>query len=386
MLFCACPIGSIGQSNGTYKKLNPLVSIIIPAFNAADFISQALKSVHAQTYQEIEVIVVDDGSTDDTYAIVEEFAKKDDRFRLVRQCNAGVGAARNTAIGEARGKYIAPMDADDLFFPEKLEKQVACMEKWGSETGLVYCGTTVIDEDGDFVRNLHLGFVRNVHLGTLEGRLRLAVVLRNVVGSASVPLLRATALEKVGPYLTRAEQRGAQGCEDWDLHIRIAEHYSIRVVPEYLLAYRETRSSMSVNAETMAASFAVVSRRARERNRDLPTATFRWSAGYFYEYLVGTCDRWDHYSWRFRYLKKAVCANPFYFLRTWTYKEFIRILLSALTGSTRKKLVKQLRRSSEKNGQEDLNSKETKKRLFISNRMFEIIERRRWRAALHAGD
>jgi glycosyltransferase involved in cell wall biosynthesis len=359
--------------------LNPrLVSVIIPAFNAADFIRQALKSVLAQTYQEIEVIVVDDGSTDATCAIVEEFAKKDDRFRLVRQCNAGVGAARNTAIREARGKYIAPMDADDLFFPGKLEKQVACMEKWGSETGLVYCGTTVIDAHGDFVRN--------VHLGTLEGRMRLAVLLRNVVGNASVPLFRATALEKVGPYLTRAEQRGAQGCEDWDLHIRIAEHYSIRIVPEYLLAYRETGSSMSVNAETMAASFAVISRRARERNRDLPAAAFRWSAGYFYEYLVETCDRWDHYSWGFRYLKKAVCANPFYFIRTWPYKVFIKILLSALTGSTWKKSVKQLRPSSEKDGQEDLNSKETKKRLFIFNRIFEIIERRRWHTALQAGD
>ena len=379
MHFCAGPIGSIGQPNITYKKLNKgLVSVIIPAFNAAHFIRQTLKSVLAQTYQEIEVIVVDDGSTDATCATVEEFAKKDARFRLVRQCNAGVGAARNTAIGEARGKYIAPMDADDLFFPRKLEKQVACMEEWGSETGLVYCGTTLIDEHGDFVRN--------VHLPTLAGRLRLHSVLHNVVGNASVPLFRATALEKVGLYLTRAEQRGAQGCEDWDLIIRIAERYSIRVVPEYLLAYRETGASMSVNAESMAASFAVVSRRARERNRDLPTAAFRWSAGYFYKYLVGRCDRWEHYSWSFRYLKKAVCANPLYFLNTWTYKEFLKILLSALTGSTWKKFVKQLRPSPEKTGQEDLSSKETKNRLFNFNGIFKTIERRRWRDAPHAGD
>jgi glycosyltransferase involved in cell wall biosynthesis len=355
-----------------------LVSVIIPAFNAADYIGQTLKSVLAQTYQEIEVIVADDGSTDATCAIVEEFAKKDARFRLVRQGNAGVGAARNTAIGEARGKYIAPMDADDIFFPRKLEKQVACMEEWGSETGLVYCGTTLIDEHGDFVRNQPLP--------TLEGRLRLHLVLWNLVGNASVPLCRAIALEKVGPYLTRAEQRGAQGCEDWDLHIRIAEHYSIRVVPEHLLAYRETGSSMSVNAESMAASFAVVSRRARERNRDLPTAAFRWSAGYFYHYLVGRCDRWEHYSWSFRYLKKAVSANPLYFLNTWTYKQLIKILLSALTGSTWKKFVKQLRPSPEKNGQEDLSSKETKKRLFHFKGIFRIIEGRRWRDALRAGD
>ena len=102
----------------------------------------------------------------------------------------------------------------------------------------------------------------------------------------SVPLFRTAALEKVGLYLTRAEQGGAQGCEDWDLNLRIAEAFSIRVVPEYLVAYRQTSSSMSVNGESMAASFAVIMRRARERNPDLPAAIFRWSAGHFYLYLV----------------------------------------------------------------------------------------------------
>ena len=354
-----------------------LVSVIIPAFNAAEHIRQTLNSVVAQTYREIEVIVVDDGSSDATTAIVEEFVTSDARFQLIRQSNAGVGAARNTAIRKARGKYIAPLDADDFWFPEKLKKQVACVEQCGNETGLVYCWSTSADERGALASDCS---------HTVEGRLRYALILRNVVGNGSVPLFRAAALEKVGLYLTRDEQGGAQGCEDWDLHLRIAEHFRIRVAPECLLAYRQTSSSMSVNAETMAASFAVVSRRARERNRDLPTAAFRWSAGYFYKYLVGRCDRWEHYSWSFRYLKKAVWANPFYFLNIWTYKEFLKILLSALTGSTWKKFVKQLRSSSEKNGQEDLSSKKTKKCLFNFNGIFKIIERRRWRDAPHAGD
>ena len=128
-----------------------LVSVIIPAFNAAAHIRQTLNSVLAQTYQAIEVIVVDDGSSDATSAIVEEFVKRDARVQLVRQSNAGVGAARNTAIRMARGKYIAPLDADDFWFPEKLEKQVACMEQCGDETGLVYCWSTLVDKDGEFV-------------------------------------------------------------------------------------------------------------------------------------------------------------------------------------------------------------------------------------------
>ena len=301
----------------------------------------------------------------------------------MRQCNAGVGAARNTAIRRARGKYIAPLDADDLFYPEKLEKQVACIEQYGTETGLVYCGTALIDERGDFCRNVLPG----EHLQIVEGRLRHAMVLSNVVGNASVPLIRATALEKVGLYLTRAEQRGAQGCEDWDLHIRVAEHCSIRIVPEYLLAYRQICSGMSVNAESMAASFAVMMRRARERNSDLPDATFRWSAGYFYKYLVGKSDEWNHHSWSFRYLKKCVSANPYYFLEPWTYRKLIKFSLKSSIGPIWNQIVRQVRPSFQKEKQRaDLHSNKKSKRPFISNLIFEHIETRVWSAALYDGN
>ena len=263
-----------------------LVSVIIPAFDAAATIRQTLNSVLTQTYQEIEVIVVDDGSSDATNAVVEEFVARDTRFQLVRQKNAGVGAARNTAIRKARGKYIAPLDADDSWFPEKLEKQVACLEQCGNDVALVYCWSALIDQ---------LGGVVGECSSTVQGRLRHALILRNFLGNGSVPLIRAGALKKVGLYLTRAEQGGAQGCEDWDLYLRIAEKLGIRVVPEYLLAYRQVGSSMTANAEAMAASFAVVISRARERNCDLPFSIFRWSAGFFYAYLAqNSCD-WGCY-------------------------------------------------------------------------------------------
>jgi glycosyltransferase involved in cell wall biosynthesis len=96
------------------QSTKPLVSVIIPALNAAKYIRQALDSVLSQTYKRIEAIVVDDGSSDATSTIIEEFVKRDSRVQLVWQSNAGVGAARNTAIGKARGKYIAPLDADDF--------------------------------------------------------------------------------------------------------------------------------------------------------------------------------------------------------------------------------------------------------------------------------
>lgn len=355
-----------------------LVSVIIPAFDAAEHIRQALNSALSQTHEAIEVIVVDDGSSDDTSTIVEEFIKRDARVQVVRQSNAGVGAARNSAIGKARGKYIAPLDADDFWFPEKVEKQVSCMEQFGSETGLVYCWSRLIDEFGDIVDD--------GHPHTVEGRLRYALVLRNILGNGSVPLFRATALEKVGLYLTRAEQGGAQGCEDWDLSLRIAEVFSVRVVPEFQVAYRQTNSNMSARTEVMAASFAVVMRRARERNCDLPSAAFRWSAGNFYLHLAQTCFQWGHYSCCPRYLKEAIRADPVSLLKTWIYRAFLKSLLKVIIDSSGNYVAGRVRPWPQRKGQSaDWDSQKERKRAFISNRIFEHIELRRWSAALKNG-
>jgi len=351
------------------------VSVIVPAFDAATKIRRTLNSVLAQTYQEIEVIVVDDGSSDATGAIVEDYVERDARFHLIRQRNAGVGAARNTAIRIARGKYIAPLDADDFWFPEKLEKQVACMEQSGYETGLVYCWSASTDDQGGLVSSCS---------HTVEGRLRRVLILRNVVGNGSVPLIRASAFKRVGLYLTRAEQGGAQGCEDWDLYLRITENFAIRVVPEYLIAYRHAGSGMSASIDAMAASFAVMMGRARERNCDLPSSIFRWSAGNFYRHLVQNSFHWGCYYRSLHYLKEAVRADPALLLTTGVYRRSVGSLLNAIMGSRGKYSASEVLSSlPEKKGKgPDMNSKKDGKRPFISNRIFENIERRRWSAAL----
>jgi glycosyltransferase involved in cell wall biosynthesis len=348
-----------------------LVSIIIPAYNATTYLRQTLNSVLGQTYQAIEVIVVDDGSSDATSAVVEQFATLDARVRLIRQSNAGVGVARNTGIAKARGEYIAPLDADDWWFPEKLAKQVACMEQAGGETGLVYCWFALIDEQDNFVTECYPW--------TVEGRVRHALVLRNFVGNASVPLLRKTALDKVGLYLTRAEQGGAQGCEDWDLSLRIAEHFNVRFVPEYLVAYRQTNCSMSSGAEGMIASFAVAMRRARERNPDLPADAFRWSASYFYSFLAGTCHFWGDDAGCFRCWKRAISANPIVLLDLWFYKQIMDGALGRIADSIRPSAT-------------DSRPKGKKKLRLITNAIthrmnviFTHIECARWLTAMHDG-
>lgn len=126
--------------------MNPLVSVVIPAFNAAEFIVETIESVLQQTYRPIEIIVVDDGSQDNTVQLIE--TSFSDTVRLVCQQNNGPSAARNRGIRDASGKYIAFLDADDIWLPEKIASQVAVMEK-NPDIGLL-CGDMVdFNEKGE---------------------------------------------------------------------------------------------------------------------------------------------------------------------------------------------------------------------------------------------
>ena len=122
-----------------------LVSVIVPAYNAAATIGETLRSALAQTYPQLEVLVVDDGSTDATADIVRSFVARDPRVRLLQQANAGVAAARNLAIAQSRGAYVAPLDADDLWHPQKIALQLEALRRGGPRVGVVYCWWRVID-------------------------------------------------------------------------------------------------------------------------------------------------------------------------------------------------------------------------------------------------
>ena len=109
--------------------MNELVSIIMPAYNASKYIAESVDSVLAQTYQNWELIIIDDGSKDNTAEIIGKYVNNDKRIKFIQQKNAGSAAARNNGIRYAQGRYIALLDADDLWLPEFLDKQIECMEK-----------------------------------------------------------------------------------------------------------------------------------------------------------------------------------------------------------------------------------------------------------------
>ncbi len=276
--------------------------MVIPAYNAELWLPFTLQAACNQTLRDIEILVVDDGSRDGTAAVALDHAARDARIRLIQTTNGGVGAARNSGIREARGRFIAPLDADDLWHPDKLEEQVACMEAGGEEMGLVYCWLEKIDATG--------GVITASFPWEIEGRVLRPLILRNFLGNASVPLFRRSALDEVGLYLEAGEQGGSQGCEDWDLAIRLAEKFTFGLVRRSLVGYRQLEDCMSLQTDWMGQTYEITMDRAKARNPGLDPEVFRWSAGNFYSYLVSKCYVWGNYRGCLDSIFRAVSADP----------------------------------------------------------------------------
>jgi glycosyltransferase involved in cell wall biosynthesis len=239
-----------------------LVTVIVPAYNAAATIDETLLSVRAQSHASLQIIVVDDGSVDSTAQIVERHAQADARVALIRHpTNRGVAAARNKAIEAAKGDLIAPIDADDLWHPLKIEKQVAAMRDGGRKVGLVYTWSALLD-----------GHSRVTALAGQyfhHGNVLKALCESNLVGNGSSPLMRSDAVRQAGGYDSSLVGLTAQGCEDWALYLVIAESFEFAVVPEYLTGYRGLSTSMSCDFGQMWRSFCLVEAKARARRPEL---------------------------------------------------------------------------------------------------------------------
>ncbi|NEQ25047.1 MAG: glycosyltransferase family 2 protein [Microcoleus sp. SIO2G3] len=260
----------------------PLVSVIIPAYNAAQFIKRTIDSVLNQTYPYFEILVVNDGSTDNTAAVVEEIAQRDPRVLLLHQPNSGVAAARNLGIGRAKGEFIAPIDADDLWYPTQLQRQIACFLSSFPSVGVVYSWSLDIDADdrttGDF------------HAATIQGDVYTTLLCHNFLGNASCTMIRKSSLLEVGGYSSEFRSQQAQGCEDWDLYLRLAACYEFLAVPEFLVGYRKIGQSMSRDYESMARSQALMLQNVKAQHPTLPEFLHRLSRSSFYLYLARQCN------------------------------------------------------------------------------------------------
>ena len=202
---------------------DPVVSVVIPLYNARDVIRETLESLFAQTYRDYEVVVIDDGSTDGSGGVVGAYG---DRVRYIAQSNGGVAHARNRGIAVSRGKYIALLDHDDLWQREKLGKQVALLEAHPA-VGMVVTDVEHIDRAGRPMNRLGPAYQPQHEFARL--------FVQGFVPTPSATLIRKALFEEVGGF---DEQFNSAGMDDHELWTRIAVATTIVGIPEPLTLHR----------------------------------------------------------------------------------------------------------------------------------------------------
>ena len=274
----------------------PAVSVILPTYNRAHLIRRAICSVLNQTYQNIELVIVDDGSTDNTEDVVKSFGNE--RIRYIRnKRNKGAGVARNTGIGIAENEYIAFQDSDDEWFPEKLEKQMKIFDSVGPKVGVVYTGFWRIKHN----RKRYVPPKEIVQRdGVLSKALGVRAVYENFV-SMSTSVVRKDCFRKAGDFDEQLPR-----FQDWELWIRISKHYDFRCVDEPLVNAYESLDSIS--RRSTAALFAlkhILHKHFEDIARDK-----RLLGRYYFE--IGTLLALNGKANRGKdYLRKAVTRYPF---------------------------------------------------------------------------
>jgi glycosyltransferase involved in cell wall biosynthesis len=213
----------------------PLVSVIIPAYNAEATIRETIESVRQQTLSDLEIIVVDDGSTDGTLRQVQTV--RDDRLRAYACIHQGLSATRNRGLEHARGQFISFIDADDLWTPDKLQSQLDALQS-NESAGVAYSWTVFIEQDGGFL------FAKEPMY--FEGNVYPQLLRSCFIASGSNVLLRRSCVDSVGLFDT-----SLRSAEDWEYWLRAATSWRFVVVPRYQILYRVSARSMSSDVETI---------------------------------------------------------------------------------------------------------------------------------------
>lgn len=283
--------------------MNPKVSVVIRTYNRADLIERAINSVLGQTFQDFEIIVADDGSTDNTQSIVEQMIGKDVRIRFFTQPHSGrPGKTLNLGLAHSHGRYIAMLDSDDEWLPSKLEKQIRLLESAPARISLVVSHVIAINPDGSRAER---------RIGQTENFLEF-ILLKGYLFPSSM-LAKKEAFDAIGPI-----DENCLIADDWDMFIRLAEQYDYGVVDEALCQYyiHHTNISFSKNFTRHAADLEYLLKKHAALYQRYPKVM-----EYHYIKLASYLARdGDMTKARF-YLKKSVKLNG-------SFKNWVRWALS----------------------------------------------------------
>jgi glycosyltransferase involved in cell wall biosynthesis len=215
-----------------------LISVIIPVFNGEKTIKETIESVLNQTFSDLELIVVDDGSSDSTLNILSRVP--DPRLKVFSYANAGVSVSRNRGFSHACGEYISFLDADDLWTPDKLEAQLQALAA-NPLAAVAYSWVDYIDSTGKFFRSGN-------HI-TANGNIYERLLIDNLLENGSNPLIRRQALAETGSFNQKMSP-----AEDWDMWLRLSVRHHFVAVPKPQVLYRMSTNSLSTNVLRMEAA------------------------------------------------------------------------------------------------------------------------------------
>jgi glycosyltransferase involved in cell wall biosynthesis len=220
---------------------SPVVDIVIPVYNGSSHLCETLECIERQSYPLVNIYIVDDHSTDSTPDILASHVSRFPVSIIRHPVNRGLSAARNTGIAAGAGKYIAILDADDLWLPAKLEHQVGLIEASDLRLGIVSCDFQIIDEFGSCNDPTVYDYCCDLDPSTRD-----RLVLGNLVSGGSAALIRRECFEQCGGF-----DESLSACEDWEMWYRIAGHYSIRILREPLVLVRRHSKSMQGDTPRM---------------------------------------------------------------------------------------------------------------------------------------
>lgn len=305
--------------------MTPTVSVLVSSYNYGRFIGAALASVRAQTVPDFEAVVVDDGSTDETFDVLADFLR-DPRFRLVRQEHGGPSRAKSVGIVRARGEYLAFLDADDVWEPTKLQRQLELFDS-DPRLGVAFTRRRFIDPEGQPV-------VRPQPV--VAERTGLDELFRQNVICFSSAMLRRTVAEHVGLF-----DAGLPLALDYDFWLRVARRYPLACVDEALTAYRVGHGNLSRRiAQRIHAALFIMERFRRHYDApgSLDPDVVRRSEAETFAHL-GVVSRGHSRATALRWLLQSLTRDPF-------YRPAWRGLLQVLTPDRARRLIRRLLRRS----------------------------------------
>jgi len=289
-------------------KTTKKVSVIIPVYKAEKYIAATVQSVLVQTYKDFELLIIDDGSPDRSMEICQQFT--DFRIKIVRQANRGLPGARNTGIRHAQGEYLAFLDADDLWLPEKLEKHIAHLENYPT-VGISFSCSAFINEVGQ-----PLGIYQ---IPTkLKGITPPYVLCRNPVGNGSTAVIRKEVFEAikfpddlhgiVEDFYFDERFRQSEDIELW-IRISIKTDWQIEGIPEALTLYRVNSGGLSANLLQQLDSWEKVIEKTRSYAPELITQWEKLARAYQLRYLARRAVRLQADSMAVELVNRALATN-----------------------------------------------------------------------------